>query len=72
MMAGTSELEFTLGHDGGVLFLTLVSGDGMNRLTRRKVTALKEEIEGFSQSRSSSSSVGHLGRSYFLCRRGLE
>jgi enoyl-CoA hydratase/carnithine racemase len=48
MIAGNSELGFTLGHDGRVLLLTLVSGDGMNRLTRRKVTALKDEIEGFS------------------------
>jgi len=47
MIVDNSELEFTLGHDGGVLFLTLVSGDGMNRLTRRKVSALKEEIESF-------------------------
>jgi enoyl-CoA hydratase len=47
MMAGHRELEFTLAHDSGILLLTLVSGDGMNRLTRRKVIALKEEIEGF-------------------------
>ena len=47
MMTTSNELEFTLGHDGGVLFLTLVSCDGMNRLTRRKVIALTEEIEGF-------------------------
>jgi enoyl-CoA hydratase len=47
MMAGHRELDFTLAHDGGALLLTLVSGDGMNRLTRRKVIALKEEIEGF-------------------------
>jgi len=46
-MAGHRELDFTLAHDGGALLLTLVSGDGMNRLTRRKVIALKEEIEGF-------------------------
>jgi|SRR5579859_899993 len=42
-------LEFTLGHDGGILFLTLVSDDGMNRLTQRKVTALHDEIENVSQ-----------------------
>lgn len=47
MTASNDDLEFTLGHDGGILFLTLVSDDGMNRLTRRKVIALKEEIEGF-------------------------
>jgi enoyl-CoA hydratase/carnithine racemase len=47
MTAGNSALDFTLANDGGILFLTLVSGDGMNRLTSRKVTALKEEIEGF-------------------------
>ena len=40
-------LEFTLGHDGGILFLTLVSGDGMNRLTRSKVAALRGKIENF-------------------------
>jgi len=47
MMAGHKELEFTLAYDSGILLLTLESGDGMNRLTRRKVIALKEEIEGF-------------------------
>jgi enoyl-CoA hydratase len=41
----TNQIEFTLGHDGGVFFLTLVSQDGMNRLTRRKVIALTEEIQ---------------------------
>ena len=46
-MARHRELEFTLAHDGGILLLTLVSGDGMNRLTRRKVIALREEIESF-------------------------
>ena len=39
--------EFTLGHDGGILFLTLLSDDGMNRLTRTKVIALREEIAKF-------------------------
>ena len=44
-MAGQSQSsDFTLGHDGGVFFLTLVSEDGMNRLTRRRVVALDEEI----------------------------
>jgi enoyl-CoA hydratase/carnithine racemase len=38
------QLEFTLSRDGGAVFLTLVSEDGMNRLTRRKVLALNEEI----------------------------
>jgi enoyl-CoA hydratase/carnithine racemase len=38
------QLDFTLGRDGGVLFLTLISDDGMNRLTCRKVTALTREI----------------------------
>jgi enoyl-CoA hydratase/carnithine racemase len=47
MAAGTSELEFTTARDGNVLVLTLVSEDGMNRLTRRKVIALGEGIEGF-------------------------
>jgi enoyl-CoA hydratase/carnithine racemase len=36
--------EFTLKQDGGVFFLTLVSPDGTNRLTRKKVKALTEEI----------------------------
>ncbi|HET6177582.1 MAG TPA: enoyl-CoA hydratase/isomerase family protein [Candidatus Sulfotelmatobacter sp.] len=38
--------EFTLRHEDGILFLTLASGDGMNRLTRRKVIALQKETEG--------------------------
>ncbi|MBZ5704939.1 MAG: enoyl-CoA hydratase/isomerase family protein [Acidobacteriia bacterium] len=36
--------DFTLGHDGGIFFLTLVSPDGTNRLTRKKINALTEEI----------------------------
>lgn len=36
--------DFTLSREGGVLFLTLISDDGMNRLTRRKITALTREI----------------------------
>src|SRR5271169_1233651 len=44
------KLEFTLGHDGGILFLTLVSDDGVNRLTSEKVITLREEIEGFASS----------------------
>ncbi|MBZ5658474.1 MAG: enoyl-CoA hydratase/isomerase family protein [Acidobacteriia bacterium] len=44
-MAGQSQsIGFTLGRDGGVLLLTLVSEDGMNRLTRQRVVALDEEI----------------------------
>ncbi len=44
-MAGRSQsIDFTLGHDGGVFILTLVSEDGMNRLTRQRVIALDEEI----------------------------
>ena len=39
-----SKQEFTLSRDGGVFFLTLISEDGMNRLTRRKVIALTDEI----------------------------
>lgn len=38
------KFEFTLSHDGGVFFLTLFSADGMNRLTRKKILALDEEI----------------------------
>jgi enoyl-CoA hydratase/carnithine racemase len=33
-------LDFTLGRDGEAFLLTLVSSDGMNRLTRKKVVAL--------------------------------
>jgi enoyl-CoA hydratase/carnithine racemase len=40
-------MEFTVGHDSGIFFLTLVSPDGTNRLTRRRVHALTEEIENF-------------------------
>ena len=49
MTAGDSRREFRFrqADDRGVLVLTLVSADGMNRLTRRKVIALREEIEGF-------------------------
>jgi enoyl-CoA hydratase/carnithine racemase len=47
MTAGDSRREFRQADDRGVLVLTLVSADGMNRLTRRKVIALREEIEGF-------------------------
>ena len=47
MATDTAKPEFTLARDGNVLLLTLVSEDGMNRLTRRKVNALREEIEGF-------------------------
>ena len=44
-VAGQSQsVDFSLGHDGGVFFLRLVSEDGMNRLTRRKIIALDEEI----------------------------
>lgn len=44
-MAGQSQSsDFTWTHDGGVFFLTLVSEDGMNRLTRRRVIALDEKI----------------------------
>lgn len=46
-MATSNELEFTLARDGDVLVLILMSEDAMNRLTRRKVNALREEIEGF-------------------------
>jgi hypothetical protein len=40
-----SSEEFTLGHDGGVLFLTLTSPDGTNCLTRKKVDILTEEVK---------------------------
>jgi enoyl-CoA hydratase len=44
------ELGFTLRRDSGILFLTLVSDDGMNRLTSQKVVTLREEIESFTSS----------------------
>lgn len=47
MAAGTNEPEFTTARDGNVRLLTLVSSDGMHRLTRRNVNALREEIESF-------------------------
>ena len=40
----SQEVGFTLAQNEGVYFLTLVSEDGMNRLTRRKVAALGKEI----------------------------
>ena len=40
-----SSEEFTLGHDSGVLFLTLTSPDDTNCLTRKKVETLTQEIE---------------------------
>jgi enoyl-CoA hydratase/carnithine racemase len=44
-MAGQPQsIDFTLGRDGGVFFLTLASQDGMNRLTRERVIALDEKI----------------------------
>ena len=45
MIAGNGGVEFTLRNDGGIVFLTLASGDGMNRLTRKKVITLRDEIE---------------------------
>jgi enoyl-CoA hydratase/carnithine racemase len=39
------EAGFTLREDSGVLFLTLVSTDGMNRLTHRKITAITDQLE---------------------------
>jgi enoyl-CoA hydratase len=43
---GRVQPEFTLRRDGGVSFLTVVSHDGMNRLSGRKVNALCDQIEG--------------------------
>lgn len=44
-MPGQSQsIGFTLERDGGVYALTLVSEDGMNRLTRQRVIALDAEI----------------------------
>jgi len=44
-MAGESpSLDFTLRHVDRLSLLTLVSKDGMNRLTRKKVSALEKEI----------------------------
>ena len=48
----SDQLEFTLAHDGSVFLLTLLAQDGMNRLTRRKVIALTEELYKISASSS--------------------
>jgi enoyl-CoA hydratase/carnithine racemase len=40
----TGQTEFTLGREGGVLLITLVSEDSMNRMTTKKVVALDQEI----------------------------
>lgn len=53
-MTSDGDSEFALGTVGGVHILTLVSADGMNRLTRRKVVALQRAIESL---RSSDASV---------------
>ncbi len=42
------QFDFTLSHDGGVFFITLVSEDGMHRLTRKRIIALDEEIRNMS------------------------
>jgi enoyl-CoA hydratase len=48
-MAGPPQsIGFTLRHDGGVFVLTLVSEDGMNRLTRQRVSALDQKIRNMS------------------------
>lgn len=39
-------VEFTLSRESGVLLLTLVSDDGMNRLTRKKVVELCRALNG--------------------------
>lgn len=43
-MPPLDQFDFTLSHHGGVLVITLISNDGMNLLTRKKVTALIGEI----------------------------
>ncbi len=43
-MPPLDQFDFTLSPDGNALLLTLISDDGMNRLTRRTVTALTGEI----------------------------
>lgn len=40
----SNQFEFTLAHEDEVLLLNLVSKDGMNRLSRRKIIAMTEEI----------------------------
>jgi enoyl-CoA hydratase len=44
------ETEFTITRGNNVFLLNLVSEDGMNRLTRRKIIALTEEIRKLSSS----------------------
>ena len=48
------ESEFTLQRRSGVVLLTLQSRDGMNRLSRMKVGALCDEIEGIIRSDGSA------------------
>ena len=45
MSPDIADSGFTLTRTGDALLLTLVSSDGMNRLTRRKVAALLAEIQ---------------------------
>ena len=45
MIVRNGGIEFTLRQNAGIFFLTFVCHDGMNRLTRRKVIAVREEIE---------------------------
>jgi len=65
MTAGDSVREFRLANDRGVLVLTLVSADGMNRLTRWKVIAIREEIEGFCGPNSPTSPLAITGDPVF-------
>lgn len=51
MAAGKSS-DFTLSRDGKLFLLTLSSDDGMNRLTRSLVVALRDEILNFQDSSS--------------------
>jgi enoyl-CoA hydratase/carnithine racemase len=44
-MDDREEIPFGLSRDGAVMFLTLVSSDGHNRLTRSKVESLRAELE---------------------------
>ena len=49
-----NDLPFTLAHDGGILYLTLVSTSGANLLTQSLVDTLAMEIENFSSGADSA------------------
>ncbi|MGA3212983.1 MAG: enoyl-CoA hydratase/isomerase family protein [Terriglobales bacterium] len=59
------EIDWTVAHDAGVLFLTLVSPDGLNRLTLAKVRLLTEQILNFHASDLPALSLVLSGEKHF-------